>query len=200
MKESINNKNKQRRKIIDIENATMQEKIMLALAFMLVLIFITFLLKNFSNKDNNIDYNEINGELLYSSAIYTNDREVYWILSDIFETFLNSYKLEQSFISKLEKDTILYSREDFYLTLLSEYKKEISKKEYMEISKNMLDKFISNYNFKTENFIEEIRSLNSNEYSSNMYICKLNTYDNSNSYIGIKLYPNTNGYNIFYLE
>ena len=204
--EVIQNDKKKRKKnklrIIEWEKLTYQEKIILAFAFIGLMALITTVINIVNKPKSNIDYKNATGEKLYLSAISNDDREIYWILNDIVSTFINSYNLELDTISNTYKEKIVYSREDFYKVLSEEYKNKLNKKEYLNLSKEMLEKFIENGSYMKENdFFEGIGKLNSVDYSQNMYICKLKTVDSSKtSYIGIKIYPNTKNYNIFYLE
>lgn len=188
--------------IINLSNLTYQEKIILAFALLGLMALITTVINIINNPKNNIDYENVTGEKLYLNAVSNDDREIYWILNDIVSTFINSYNLELDTISNIYKEKIVYSREDFFKVLSEEYRESLSKKEYLNVSKEMLEKFVKNGSYMKENdFFEGIGKLNSVEYSQNMYICKLKTADSSKtSYIGIKIYPNTKNYNIFYLE
>lgn len=188
-------------KLLNIKEATYQEKLMLALAFLVVVIVFTFVLQTIFTQKNNINYKEQNGQELFKSGYVYDDREVYWILNDIIYTFVSSYEDELVYSNTDEKNNDNYNREEFYTVLSDEYKKVLSKNKYLEVSKNMLNKFvIGNRNVRKNNFIAEVRKLNVKEYADNMYICKLNTENQEDSYIGIKLIPSTKSYSIFYLE
>ena len=190
------------KKIFDIKEITVKEKIALGIICIILPVIGTAIIKNLIKKryNYNIDYSKENIENLFEYSNSTNDREIYWILNNIIDGFIKSYSLELSGIVKT--DDGLYSREDFYATLSDEYKKVLNKSKYMEVSENMLKKFVEKDNtMKDEDYIAEVRYLNSNRYAENMYICKLNTVDeNVNSYIGIIINPSNRFYNIFYLE
>lgn len=187
------------KKIFNIKDSTMQEKILLGMAMLVVLLIGTFILKHFLTKKYEINYKEKTVSNLFEYAISTNDREVYWILNNIINSFIHSYEVE---LDGREKNNEEYSRKDFYNVLTSEYKKVLSKKEYLELTDNMMKKFIRyNNTLKTDDYIQEVRYLNNRVYPDNMYICKLNTIDSDvESYIGIILDTVTRSYSIFYLE
>lgn len=196
-----NNRNK-KKKIINWQELTYQERLILALALIALIILLTIIINLVKGNKETIDYKEITGETLYFEGITNKDREVYWILNDIIATFVDSYNLELDNVYTTYKEKIVYSREDFYEVLSDEYKNNLSKKDYLMLSKTMLEKF-AKYGAieKNTDFIQVVKELSTNTYSSNMYICKLKTVDTiKESYIGIQLYPSTKSYNIFYLE
>ncbi len=186
-------------KIIDIKNITSQEKLILAVTFLALIIMATTILNLVLNYGKNIDYRNQTVEELYEEATLVNDREIYWPLNNIISAFINSYQAELTNTANSQNG---YSREDFYSVLADSYKKNLSKKKYMEKSKEMCDKFvINNMVVKQDDYIKEIRKLDFEKYSSNMYVVSLKTVlQDSSSYIGIRLMPNTKSYCIFYLE
>lgn len=190
------------KKIIDIKESTMQEKILLTLTIIILLAVGTSVLRHLLLKSNNIDYNNESITSLYDNAITVSERDIYWILNNIIDAYIKSYYLELDSISEYDRSQIIYSRGDYYEVLSNDYKKFLNKNKYMQLSENMLKKFIINESFlKEDNYIYEVRYLDSNKYRENMYICKLNTINKDvESYIGIQLKPNKNLYNIFYLE
>lgn len=188
-------------KLLNIKDATYQEKLMLALAFLAILMVLTFILQSIMGEKSNIDYKIEDGRALFESGYVYDDREVYWILNDIIYTFVSSYEDELTYSKINEKNNNKYNRKEFYTVLSDEYKKNLSMSKYLEVSKNMLEKFVvGNKSLRKNNFIAQIRKLNVTNYADNMYVCKLNTENQEDSYIGIKLSPSTKNYAIFYLE
>lgn len=188
-------------KLLNIKDATYQEKLMLALAFLAILMVLTFILQSIMGEKSNIDYKIEDGRALFESGYVYDDREVYWILNDIIYTFVSSYEDELTYSKINEKNNNKYNRKEFYTVLSDEYKKNLSMSKYLEVSKNMLEKFVvGNRSLRKNNFIAQIRKLNVTNYADNMYVCKLNTENQEDSYIGIKLSPSTKNYAIFYLE
>ena len=174
---------------------------MLALAFLAILMVLTFILQSIMGEKSNIDYKIEDGRALFESGYVYDDREVYWILNDIIYTFVSSYEDELTYSKINEKNNNKYNRKEFYTVLSDEYKKNLSMSKYLEVSKNMLEKFVvGNRSLRKNNFIAQIRKLNVTNYADNMYVCKLNTENQEDSYIGIKLSPSTKNYAIFYLE
>ncbi len=203
-KNVINNKKEKKNllKLFNFKDLTYQEKLILALGIMGAMLLITTVINLLRDSKTEINYNDQSVKSLYTHSVPVKDRDVYWVLNDIISTFIDSYNKELLTVSDAQKQEILYSREDFYTVISDEYKKELSKKEYLEVSKKMLEKFIENDEvMKSSDFISTIKKLDSSIYSENMYICKLKTVDNSTeSYIGIQVYPDSKSYNFFYLE
>lgn len=185
--------------IINLNNITNQEKLILLISFLFLVILATFILKNIFDDNRNIDYKKQTIEDLYNEAFINNDRQTYWILDSIISSFITSYQLE---LTDNNTEKSIYKREDFYQVLSNDYKKVLSKRKYLEKSKEMCNKFIvGSGNVKKNDFIEEVRQLDQRKYLSNMYIVKLKTVlKDSKSYIGIKIIPDTRNYSIFYLE
>ncbi len=192
------------KKIIDINKFTLKEKIALGIICIILLSIGTSIISNIGKEDNNIDYKNFNIDDILVYSTETKTREEYWILNDIIYSFLSSYNKEISpnGILNIEQSSV-YTRESYYKVLSNSYRKYLSKSKYMDLSKTMMEKFISykenKKQIKTENLIEKIFILDDFKYGQNMYLCKLNTErENTTSYIGIKLLEN-NSYSIFYI-
>ena len=192
------------KKIIDIGEISLKEKIALGIVCIILLSIGTSIISNIGKKDNNIDYKNFNIDDILVYSTETKTREEYWILSDIIYSFLSSYNKEigSNGILNSEQGSI-YTRESYYKVLSSSYRKYLSKSKYMDLSKTMMEKFISykdnKKQIKTENLIEKIYILDDFKYEKNMYLCKLKPEKSDvTSYIGIQLLEN-NSYNIFYI-
>lgn len=188
-----------KKKFIDIKNITSQEKLILAISILILIVIATSVIRVIFDSSKNINYKKQTIEDIYDEGQIIEDRNVYWPLNNIIAAFIGSYQSEIANVNNIQSS---YTREDFYNTLSDEYKKVLSKRKYLEKSKEMFDKFIiNNTTVKQNDYIEQIRMLDSKKYSNDMYIVKLKTVaENSSSYIGIRLIPNIKKYSIFYLE
>ncbi len=194
------------RKIFDIKEMTIYEKIALGIVCIILLSIGTALLSSTTKKDNNVNYKEFSLDEILNSSEEIKAREEYWTLNDIIYSFLSSYNLEISSTGLVNNsnNTKTYTRESYYKVLSSDYRKYLKKSKYMELSKNMMEKFVQYSNnkiyIKDSDIISNIYLLNEYEYGNDMYICKLNTVKiDTTSYIGIQLLEN-NTYTIFYIE
>lgn len=195
------------KKIIDIKNISMKEKIALLATISVLLMVITKVFYNFSiNEGNGINYNEdINIDYIISISDETNDRQVYAILNNVISSFINSYNLElKDYVGNINLEDINYTREDYYNVLSSSYKKKISKLKYNSLSEEFMQNFINSSEYgrymQTSGILQNVYKLNEYVYSKNMYICKLNSNIKTKiAYIGIQLNEENSKYNIFYL-
>ncbi len=193
------------RKIFDIKEITIQEKIALGIVCIILLSIGTAFLSSTAKKDSNVNYKEFSLDEILNSSEEIKAREEYWILNNIIYSFLSSYNLEISSTGLVNSNnTKTYTRESYYKVLSSDYRKYLKKSKYMEISKNMMEKFVQYSNnkiyVKDSNLISNIYLIDEYKYGKNMYICKLNTVKiDTTSYIGIQLLEN-NTYTIFYIE
>lgn len=185
------------------------EKLILAITILVLLVILVNFLYSLDKKDKNnlIDYKKNNIEEMLSFSSEVNDRAKYFELSSIIIKYINSFNLEINASSKdVDYNNIDYTIENYYITLDSSYKKHIDISEYLEISKNMCNKFVKRskdgeYILVDNDIIEKIYFLSPSKYGMNMYICKLKTIQkNTNSYIGISLKENSKTFKIFYLE
>ena len=193
------------RKIIDIKEITTNEKIAIGIICIILLSIATSFVSSLWRKEIGIDYKTLNITELIDSSFEVKSREEYWILNNIIYSFLSSYNNEISSTGLVNSKTNTgYTRDSYYKVISSEYKKVLSKKEYMNLSKIMMEKFVTYENnqifIKYKDIIDSIYELDSNTYAPNMYICKLKPIrEDAESYIGIELLDN-NSYNIFYIE
>lgn len=179
---------------------TTKQKIVLVLICLALLTFGTYML---SRENDEIDYKTANKDTFISKSIVSYDRHIYAILDDIIRKYIDSYQT----VEKLDTTNLVeyvyigYTTEEYYKALTPSYKKYLGKKGYMNLAKNMMEKFVT----KNENGIvihcdipiKEIYQIK----NTDMYFCELNTLnDGINSYIGIKISNSSNTYSIFYLE
>lgn len=192
--------------IIKIDNITNSEKLALGIILLVLMMIIMSVINNI-NIEEKIGYSDFNIEEVITESVNINDRQKYFDLYEIISNYLSSYNLEiNALSSNIDYDKIKYTRDEYYLTLTEEYKKEISKKEYMQISEKFCKKFLksntySEYVSVDKNIIKKIYKLSSKKYGENMYICELNSnVDNELAYIGIYLNQKQKKYNIFYID
>ena len=162
--------------------------------FTLVLVLITLLLLNHFLKSNSIndiwDYKNITtaGNIIYIGE-KVEDRNTYYTLENIINTFINSY---------LSKDM---NYKDYYEVLREDYKDFLGKKKYYKAAEDFLKKFYINIgsdyqSMDTKELIKEIYLFN-----NNVYLCRLeSSYSNQEAYIAVMLNESNNLFNIVYIE
>lgn len=195
------------KKIIDIKNISMKEKIALLATIAALLMFITKMCYNLENNETNgIDYGtDLNINYMLKFSEKNTDRQIYLTLNEIIFDFLNSYNLEiKEYGGDTELSFISFKRKDYYKVLASSYKKKLGWFKYNSLSKEFMQNFIYSGDrgqyMKTSDILNEIYELGTYMYSGDMYICKLNTAkENEYAYIGIQLEEKSKKYNIFYL-
>ena len=169
------------------------------LLFTLVLVLIVLLLLNWWFDKNRVDdiwnYKEITtGAYLIYQGKKVTDRELYYDLESIVNQYLNSY------INKYnDKDKIMYT--DYYNYLTENYKKHLSKKEYLEISENFLKKFYISIDssYETMDTAQVVKSIY--EFENNVYMCKLQgNRSGETGYIAFRVDTANNVFNIVYIE
>lgn len=168
------------------------------LLFTLVLVLITLLLLNWflGNIDNDRiwDYKEITSvlDVMYSGTRIT-DRETYYTLESIVNQYLNSY------INVYNEDKIMY--EDYYDYLTEDYKKHLTKKEYIKVAQKFLNKFYININSDYESMDTNQVLKNIYELNNSVYICELESSRNSEvGYIAFQVNKTGRNFNIVYIE
>ncbi|MEG2646228.1 MAG: hypothetical protein RSA08_04290 [Clostridia bacterium] len=202
MKQKINIK-----KIFDLSKFTNFQKLILLIVLLCFLLMGTKLFEKLRLNDEIkkdficFDYSTVTGEYLVSTSLEENDRKLYWELDSIVKKYILSYQSIEKFESY--NGMIKYdgpSVTDFYECLYKKYKVSLNKKEYMEISKKFMKKFVSKVQYYDTLLVDNV--INSvYRVQENMYICQLNTsIDNTTAYLGIKLDKEKNTYNIFYIE
>lgn len=182
-------------KLVDIkDNITQKQRLVLVITFLLVLVILFYILRAVTTKNEGIDYKNTETIDFIINATEINDRNVYWNINEIISQFINSY---QSSYNKEIKDLDYY-----YSALDPNYKKFLGKKEYLEISNNVITKVVGEnkdvFSMLPEPLITSIYRLN--DYD-NAYLCELSTTnENEEAYIGIILDTDHNKYNIFYIN
>lgn len=192
--------------IIRIDNISNKEKLALSVTILALLLIIMSILFNNKN-DIRIEYKDFDIERVIEESLVLNNKQIYFDLQEIISSYLASYNLEiESLSQNINYENIKYTREEYYAVLTEEYKKQINKKEYMQLSERFCEKFLGNsqtgkYMNINDYFIKDVYLLPSQKYGEDMYMCRLNTNDKDiSAYIGIKLNQVTKTYSIFYIE
>lgn len=192
-------------KLVDIkENITPKQRLLLLLTMLILIIVFFSFLRNIFSKQEKIDYKNVDYSSFIVDATETSDRNLYWTLNDILLPFLQSYQT----VEKMDTSEFIeykysgLSLEEYYKALDRDYKKYLSKKDFISKSKDLMSKvFDSNDNgfvTKTENIIKCIYKLNN---YSNAYLCEINTINsNESAYIGIALDSESERFSIFYIQ
>ncbi len=192
-------------KIFDIkENTTIYQKIALAIVVLILLIILTYGIKNIRIEKSWVDYKSATPSTFINVSFSESDREKYWIFNDIIIKFLNSCQTEIEFDTSnlIEYNYTGYSLKEYYNVLDDTYKDYLKMKDYLKISEEMVRKVYGTNEkgvvFNNENIIDEIYKLYNED---NKYICKLKTKtENEYAYIGITLNEDNKTFNIFYLK
>ena len=178
-----------------MEGKRVDSKLML---FTLVLVLIALLLLNWllGNKETVgvWDYDNITSasEIKYLGTKVT-DRETYYTLESIISKYLDSY------INVYDQDKIMY--EDYYNYLVENYKKHLSKKEYIEIAKKFLNKFYINMNSDYESMDTNKILKDIYEFENGIYLCELKSNRNNEAgYIAVQVNKIDMTFNIVYIE
>lgn len=177
-----------------ISNLTSIQKLMYSIIFLLIMIFITKFLFGYIFSDNllNIDYKSISGDSLYSLSSIIYDDNTYAQVKTIADNFINSISLLSSQYDNSSIDTI------YNYCLYSEYKKTISKKEFIEKSSDFYNN-VSKIYYNNGDIIPDAIT----QYRNNFYLIKYVVDDGDNSiesYLGIALDVDNQKYYIWYLE
>jgi hypothetical protein len=190
-------------KLIDISGLNSKQRLVFFCICLILLVIGTTIITSINSDNKVIDYEKTDIYELIIDSTETKDRDIYWTLNKIILEFLKSYQT----VEKMDTSDLVeyhytgYDLDDYYKALDPEYKKFLGKKEYIEISKNMMSKMVTwndnGFILKEQNIINTVYKLN--DYEG--YICKLNTVDNKNqAFIGIILDKENNEYNIFYIK
>lgn len=177
-----------------LERFTTKQKIIFLLTALVALIFLSSLFGYLAKKSDEkvIDYSNITSEnIVNDSSIYYN-KIVFYELQDVIDDFINAYSSE-------EKN----SYESYYESLTSEYRKYLSKNKYKEKVIKFYDKFEctdtvdTGIKMCTDGILKEVY-----EFDTNKYICRLESFNKNEAYIGIKLIENVKEpyAQIFYIE
>lgn len=164
----------------------------------ILVIIILIVLRSLITSQNNaiIDYSETtSGIHIIQKGKVTKDREVYFIIQDILENMSGAYTE-----SNLDEITI----EDYYDVLNKSYRNYIGKTKYLELMDNFFNKltYTDTSGMGVYTNIQITGAINSiYELAKDTYICMLQLTDTSDiGYFGVKLTPDDNTFEIFYLE
>lgn len=193
--------------MIKIDNISNKEKLALSITVLVLVVVIMSVLVNLNDDEVKVEYENFNVENAIKESITTTNRQIYVDLNEIISNYLAAYNMDiKAADENVDFSKIKYTREEYYNVLSDDYKKKLSKKDYMRLSEEFCDKFIttSKYGEYVEiknNNINNIYILPSNKYGKNMYMCKLNTAQKgSTAYIGLNLDQVQKIYSIFYIE
>lgn len=177
-----------------LERFTTKQKIIFLVTALVALIFLSSLFGYLARKsdEKNIDYQNITSDKFINDSVTSHDKVVFYELQDVINKFIGAYSDE-------EKN----SYEDYYETLTSEYKKYLSKNKYKDTVIKFYDKFEctdtvdTGIKMCTDGILKQVY-----EFDTNKYICKLESFNKSDAYIGIKLIENVKEpyAQIFYIE
>lgn len=171
-----------------------EKKLYILMGALLIIVFIILRSLILSDRNQLLDYSAIeSGEDVIKNHKLTFDREIYYTLDGILEKFINAY----SDIGSTR------SYKDYYKTLNSEYKKELSKSEFIE----ECDKFFSVLKISTDSVMEDVAVYQTEniirtiyDLDDDMYVCVVGlTSSNEYAYIGIKLNTTQKTFEIFYI-
>lgn len=182
-------------KLVDIkDNISSKQRLVLCLSILILLMVVFSALKQFTSKENGIDYKTTSIETLIKDSLEISDRNIYWNLNDIVYKFVNSYR---SKYTKNVEDINYY-----YKALDSNYKKYLGKRKYKGQAYKLISKIIGENPDELSKIPEPlITNVYQLDEYSNAYICKLSTLNEEESaYIGIVLDTEKNRYNIFYID
>lgn len=156
----------------------------------IILVFLLILAVNMISKlsfgSNNIDYRQIENDILSQKYEVTKDREIYmkigFIIDEINKINRDEYEIDGKKVSI--NDLYKYAKFSEYQISKSKFKKNISKA-FGNIQTNEIEySIIKNiYNYSSE---------------QGMYIVEIETAENNKNYIGINL--KENNFYIFYLK
>lgn len=168
------------------------------LLFTLLLVLIALLLLNYFLGGNRVegvwDYNNITTaeEIMYLGEEVT-DRDTYYTLESVINQYLNSY------INVYNEEKIMY--QDYYNYLEDNYKRHLSKKEYIEVADNFLNKFYININSDYESMYTYQILKGVYQFENNIYLCELvSKRNNETGYIAFQINESELAFKIVYIE
>lgn len=168
-------------------------KLVVLILVLILLLVLVNILKNIKYQDKIWNYSKINSALeVINEGKPISDRKLYYELENIIIRFIVSNTGTEATKKNygVEYDT---TYEDYYSILTDSYKRHLSKQEYNELVKSILDKF--NAASMDLNGILQMIIM----YEDNKYLCLLSNKQQF-AYFGVKLNSNNNSYEIFYLE
>lgn len=176
-----------------IINMTNLQKLYLALVFLVFIFLLTRLMTNISTNTLNVNYNDVNGGILYPLTNEILDKDIYIKLKSVADEFISICR------GNFLKNNTNITLEDIYeFALYSEYKNSVSKKEFVNKSQEFYNKLIS-IDPVNQNFVP----YNITQYKGDFYLVKYNYTVNDSTfecYLGIALSSSENKYYIWYVE
>ena len=171
-------------------------KLIIYVALVILLAFAVKGISNISFESTMIDYKNISGKDLETQSVECKDRDLYVVLDNIIRDFI-SVKFDGNLINN-KKVTI----KDYYnYALYSEYKANMSFSTFNKKVNSLYSKiFIEDIKYDNIPLDEVINTIYTYSDPQKMYLVKLNTNTNEDSYIGIKFSDTTKNYWIFYVE
>lgn len=170
---------------------TSQQKLKISIIGLVILISFYLIFIRNSYRQDEINYKNISNDSIIQSSYMVYDRNIILTLDEIIEKILkvetNEYRIKdkQISINTLYKDAVSYN-----------YKKNITKKQFKNKMNLVYEKVLNNENYNAyKNYIQEVYF--SEQYD--MYLIRLNTCDDSEIYIGIKIIDDY-FYNIVYFQ
>lgn len=191
-------------KAIKIDKIPTRYKLLITVLALVLLIVGVKIIQYYSSSDLKIDYKSVDESWFIMNSVENYDRQTYYNLESIIKKFISSYQtiepMDTTFL--VEYGYQGYSVDEYFSALDEPYKSFLGKKNYIELSRNMMKKFTTQsekgFTFYLDKPIKEMYKFISND---NMYFCELNTVDPvEKSYIGIILDKENNLYKIFYME
>jgi len=172
------------------------KKLYLLMGILVILILIVLRSLITSQNDAIINYNEVtSGLYIVQKGKVTKDREVYYIIQDILIDMSSAYTE-----SELVETTI----DEYYDVLNKSYRNYIGKTKYLELINNFFNKltYTDTSGMGVYTYIQITGTIKGiYEIDKDTYICILQLTDTSDfGYFGVKLNPDDNTFEIFYLE
>lgn len=167
--------------------------------YIILVILLSFAVKGISNisfESTMIDYKNITGKDLQNQSVECKDRAVYVVLDNIIRDFLSV-----EFNGNKINDKIVSVKDYYNYALDKEYKANMSFSKFNKKVNNLYSNiYVEEKKYDDIPLDEVINSIYTYSDSLKMYLVKLNTNTNIDSYIGIKFSDTTNNYWIFYVE
>lgn len=179
-----------------INNLNYKQKLLYSIVFAVsIFLIVKIIFENIiGNRNNIIDYKNMNGEDFYLLSYELEDDNLYVILKSIADDIIKEC-LEQM----VDDNGVYVTRERVYNEILtSNYKDSISRREFVTVAENIANKYTNVNN----NYIEFIPN-NITEYEDGYYLITYNFNINGGNvdvYIGVTLDVGSNQYYIWYLE
>lgn len=179
-----------------INNLNYKQKLLYSIVFAVsIFLIVKIIFENIiGNRNNIIDYKNMDGEDFYLLSYELEDDNLYVILKSIADDIIKECLEEM-----VDDNGVYVTRERVYNEILtSNYKDSISKREFVTVAENIANKYTNVNN----NYIEFIPN-NITEYEDGYYLITYNfnvNGENVDVYIGVALDVGSNQYYIWYLE